>query len=59
MGGIRSSFLSRNLPLSCEVDGAGYTTPGMRRFATFVAILLLLVTVSSALACVTDRAMSH
>lgn len=31
----------------------------MRRFASFVAILLLLVTVSPALACVTDRAMSH
>jgi hypothetical protein len=31
----------------------------MRSFASFVAILLLLVTVSPALACVTDRAMSH
>jgi hypothetical protein len=32
---------------------------GMRRFASFVAIFLLLATVSPALACVTDRAMSH
>lgn len=31
----------------------------MRRFASFVAIFLLLATVSPALACVTDRAMSH
>lgn len=31
----------------------------MRRFASLVAIFLLLATVSPALACVTDRAMSH
>lgn len=37
----------------------GILESGMHRLASFVAILLLLVTVSPALACVTDRAMSH
>lgn len=36
-----------------------YTGFGMRRLASFVAIFLLLSTVSPALACVTNRAMSH
>lgn len=45
-----------------RIDGSLHSAilvSDMRRFASFVAIFLILATVSPALACVTDHAMSH